>query len=124
MIRATEVEAMAKSKAKPDALVWCYVTAKDSRQGWRLAEAIVGERLAACANVLGRIQSVYRWQGKIEIAREVGLVFKTRQSLVARLSARVKELHTYDCPCVVALPIVGGHPPYLEWLADETAARV
>lgn len=108
-------------KTKLPSLVWCYVTAKDRRQAERLAERLVDERLAACANVLGRVKSVYRWKGRVEKASEVALVFKTRRALVKRLAARVKDLHTYDCPCVVALPIAGGFPPYLAWLADETA---
>ena len=108
-------------KTKLPSLVWCYVTAKDRRQAERLAERLVDERLAACANVLGRVKSVYRWKGRVEKASEVALVFKTRRELVTRLAARVKDLHTYDCPCVVALPLAGGFPPYLAWLADETA---
>lgn len=107
---------------KRTALVWCYVTAKDARQARRLASALVEEQLAACANILGPMRSIYRWEGQIRSDREVAIVFKTRRSLVGRLAARVKELHTYECPCVVALPIAGGHPPYLDWLAAEAPA--
>jgi periplasmic divalent cation tolerance protein len=82
---------------------------------------VVQERLAACANIMGPVRSIYRWQGKVETAREVAVIFKTRRAQFDRLAARVKELHTYECPCVVALPIVGGLPAYLDWLAAETA---
>ncbi len=109
-------------RARPsEQLVWCYVTAKDRRQALRLARAVVEERLAACANVLGGIDSVYWWDGRVQSGREVAVVMKTRRRLVKRLAARIAALHTYDCPCVVALPILDGHPPFLAWLAGETA---
>jgi periplasmic divalent cation tolerance protein len=83
--------------------------------------AVVEERLAACANVLDGMTSVYWWQGTLEQAREAVLILKTRAELIERLSARIKELHPYACPCVVALPIAAGNAAYLGWIADETA---
>lgn len=109
------------SASRQDDLVWCYVTAKDGAEARRIAEAAVAERLAACANLLGPIRSVYRWKGRVERGREVALILKTRRALVKRLAARIGELHSYDCPCVVALPILGGHAPYLDWVRAETA---
>jgi periplasmic divalent cation tolerance protein len=81
----------------------------------------VEERLAAGANVLDGVASIYWWAGAIEQASEAVLIVKTRADLVERLSARIKALHSYDCPCVVALPIAGGNPDYLEWIRAETA---
>lgn len=99
-----------------------YVTAPNQDEALGLAQALVGERLAACANVLGPITSVYWWDGKLNQDAEVALVLKTRADLVEALTARVRELHPYDCPCVVALPIDGGNPAFLSWIAAETKA--
>ena len=69
------------------------------------------------------MQSIYHWQGAVETAEETVLVAKTRAALAEALAARVKELHSYDVPCVVILPITGGHAPFLRWIEDETASR-
>lgn len=98
-----------------------YVTAEDREEAGMLAETIVGERLAACANILGTITSVYHWEGEVEQGQEVALLFKTRRDLLEALTARVRELHSYDCPCVVALPVEGGNAAFLQWISDETA---
>jgi periplasmic divalent cation tolerance protein len=100
--------------------VFVYVTAANEGEAQRIAEHVVEERLAACANVIGGMRSVYWWQGKLEKAEECVLVFKTRAQLVDALTARVKALHSYSCPCVVALPIVAGSADYLRWIDDET----
>lgn len=97
-----------------------YITAPSQDDAVKLAQAIVGDRLAACANVLGAITSVYWWDGKVNQDGEVAVVFKTRADLVETLTARVRELHPYDCPCVVSLPIDGGNPDFLAWIASET----
>lgn len=102
------------------ALRLVYMTARHATQARRLARALVEEKLAACVNILGPITSVYRWQGKIEQGREVALLAKTRADLVPRLQQRVRELHDYDVPCVVALSITGGNPDFLAWLWAET----
>ena len=98
-----------------------YITAADVAEARRLGQALVQARLAACANILPGMQSLYWWQGKLEEANEAVLLVKTRQELAAAVLAKVKELHSYECPCVVFLPVVGGNPAYLEWLAAETA---
>jgi periplasmic divalent cation tolerance protein len=97
-----------------------YITAANFDEAAKLARGLVEARLAACANILGEIRSVYWWQGKIEEGGEVALIAKTRADLVEECIAKVKELHSYSCPCVIALPIMEGNPPYLEWLAAET----
>ena len=103
------------------AACFCYVTAGSRAEALALGRAVVEERLAACANVLDGITSIYWWQGALEQASEAVLILKTRAELVGLLTARLRELHSYDCPCVVALPIAGGNPAYLEWIAAETA---
>ena len=103
------------------AVSFCYVTAGSRDEALSIGRTVVQERLAACANVLDGSTSVYWWRGALEQAGEAVLILKTRAELVERLSARVRELHSYECPCVVALPIAGGNPGYLDWIAGETA---
>ncbi len=99
-----------------------YTTASDPAEAARLCDALVEENLVACANILGPMASVYRWEGEIQRAQEIAVILKTSADRVARVSARLAELHSYDCPCVVALPIVGGHQPFIDWIVDEAEA--
>lgn len=85
-----------------------------------IALALVEEQLAACVNILPRVQSVYRWQGAVESASEVPLLIKTTAGRYAVLEARLRELHPYEVPEIIALPITRGLPAYLNWLAGET----
>lgn len=105
------------------AACFCYMTAGSRDEALHIARALVEERLAACANVLDGMTSVYRWQGRIEEDAEAVLIAKTTDDLVDRLVARVKALHSYDCPCVVALPIAGGNQDFIDWIEVETEAR-
>ena len=102
------------------AVSFCYVTAGSREEALAIGRTVVDERLAACANVLDGMTSLYWWQGVLEQASEAVLILKTRAELVERLTMRVRELHSYDCPCVVALPIAAGNPDYLAWIAGET----
>lgn len=103
-----------------DTTVLVYVTAPDGETAAALAKTMVEQRLAACANILGPITSVYWWDGKVNTEGEVGLMLKTRQSLVPELTAALRQAHPYECPCVAALPISGGNPDFLAWIATET----
>jgi periplasmic divalent cation tolerance protein len=85
----------------------------------RIARALVEERLAACANVVPGVVSVYRWKGVVERENELLLVIKTLADRVEALKARLLELHPYELPEVVVIPIGGGHKAYLEWIADQ-----
>ena len=78
------------------------------------------ERLAACGHQLTAIRSVYRWEGAVHDEPEARVALHTRRSLVPEVVARTAELHPYDVPCVIALPLVGGHPGYLDWVLRET----
>ncbi len=102
-----------------DAVV-VYITVGSPDEAARLARALVTERLAACVNRVP-VESVYRWQGQLEEAPEVLLIVKTRRARLDALAARVQALHSYTVPEMIALPIVAGWPPYLDWLADESA---
>ncbi|MHB8902581.1 MAG: divalent-cation tolerance protein CutA [Thermoguttaceae bacterium] len=86
----------------------------------QIAEVLVERRLAACVQISGPIGSVYRWQGRIESAEEWQCQIKTRQSLLDELSKAILELHPYQVPEIIAVPIVGGSRDYLEWLEKET----
>jgi len=84
----------------------------------RIAQALVDERLAACVNVVPGVVSVYRWKGAVQKDDELLLVIKTRSEAVEALRARLVALHSYELPEVVVLTIAGGHPPYLDWIAE------
>ena len=86
-----------------------------------LARTLVAEKLAACANILPAARSIYRWQGKVEDANEVLVLIKTRHEHFDRVRARVLELHPYEVPEVLSIPVEQGYYPYLEWLARETS---
>ncbi len=100
-----------------------YITAPSRDEALKIGRMLVGERLAACANALPGARSVYWWQGKMEEADECVLVAKTRAGLVNRLVGRVRALHSYACPAIVALPILEGNPDYLAWIAAETKEK-
>ena len=100
--------------------LFVYVTTPTHAEAETLARAAVEERLAACANILPAMTSLYRWQGKIEEGREAVLILKTRAALFDALTARLKTLHPAECPCIVALPLVAGEAGFLRWIGDET----
>ena len=87
----------------------------------RIAQALVGERLAACVNVVPGLASTYRWKGAVETAQEVLLIIKTRGERLEELESRLRALHPYDVPEMVVLPIAGGHGPYLDWIAESVS---
>jgi len=97
-----------------------FVTAASEEEAARIGQAIVGEKLAACVNIIRSIRSIYRWQGRIEDGQEVLLIIKTKEILFENLKKRVKELHSYSVPEIIALPLVGGDEQYLNWLGEET----
>lgn len=101
--------------------VLIYMTAGDAAEARKIGRALVEERLAACANLMDGMTSIYRWQGEICEDAETVLIAKTTEALAPALTARVKALHSYDCPCVVVLPIKGGHAAFLDWIAEQTA---
>ena len=100
--------------------VMVYITAENTEDAHNIANVLVGSKLAACVNILGETTSVYRWEGKIQEAREVVLVAKTRAALFDDVRGKVASMHSYDVPCIVAYPMADGHAPYLKWIHDET----
>jgi periplasmic divalent cation tolerance protein len=106
--------------AAPEPCVSVYVTLADRRLAARLGRALVEERLAACANVLDGLTSIYRWEGAVHSDPEAALLLKTRAALFPQVEARLRALHTYELPCIVAWPIIQGSAAYLAWVAEQT----
>jgi periplasmic divalent cation tolerance protein len=103
-----------------DAIV-VFLTAAHGEEAARIAEMLVGARLAACVQILPPLESVYRWQGKLERQSEVLLIAKTIQSKFAEIEREVIALHSYETPEIIAVPIVSGSKRYLDWL-DESVS--
>lgn len=101
-------------------LCLCYVTCGSKEEALAIGRALVELRLAACANVLDGMTSIYRWEGQLHSDPEALLLLKTRRDLVQALVHEVVARHSDDCPCVTALPITGGNPDYLEWVIEQT----
>ncbi|MDP2168585.1 MAG: divalent-cation tolerance protein CutA [Thermodesulfovibrionales bacterium] len=97
-----------------------FVTAPSEEEAAKMARALVEERLAACVNIIKGIRSIYRWEGKIVDDAEALMVIKTKKALFDALIKRVKELHAYSVPEVIAMPIAAGSEDYLGWLAEAT----
>lgn len=96
-------------------------TVPDEQKARDIAKTLVDERLAACVTVSAACQSFYRWEGKICEDREMILFIKTKAALYERLEARIKQVHPYQVPEIIALPLVRGYEKYLDWLTKETA---
>jgi periplasmic divalent cation tolerance protein len=101
--------------------VMVWTTIGSSTDWQKLASILVTERLAACVNVLGEMDSIYRWKGQIEIDRERQLMMKTTTERVPALQARLHELHDYEVPEFIVVPIVGGSEAYLRWIRESAA---
>ena len=97
-----------------------YVTAGSMNEAKKIGKALVSNRLAACVNIIDNMHSMYWWEGEIQNDNEVILIAKTRESLVPELIDKVKSMHSYDCPCIVSLPILDGNKAFLEWIAQQT----
>ena len=97
-----------------------YITAKNKAEARKIGRELVKERLVACVNIIEGMNSLYWWEGKIQDDQETILIAKTKESLVKELIEKVKSLHSYNCPCIVSLPVLDGNPDYLNWLNNQT----
>ena len=97
-----------------------YMTAGSREEALAIGRTLVAERLAACVNVLGDVTSVYRWRNEVQEGAECVFLAKTTAECLDELIGRVKSLHSYDCPCIVAFPLTNGDDEFLQWIADET----
>ena len=93
-----------------------YITCANKDEAKSITRVLVEERLIACANILGKMTSIYRWEGAVAEDDEIAVLLKMRGNMEVRVIQRIKELHSYDVPCVIGLPITGGNPDFIHWL--------
>jgi periplasmic divalent cation tolerance protein len=106
---------------EPDQALVVFITAANREEAARLAGMLVEKQLAACVQILPEMESVYRWEDKIERQREVLLIAKTVGSRFSELESEVRALHSYETPEIVAFPVTAGSRPYLDWLSASVA---
>ncbi len=96
-----------------------YITAGSKNEAVMIGKALINARLAACVNIIENMVAMYMWDGKLQDDKETILIAKTTKKRVADLIEKVSALHSYDCPCIVTLPVSDGNPAFLKWVADE-----
>ena len=102
-------------------LCWVYMTVGSFEEAKSIGQILVGQNLAACVNLLENMTSIYNWEDKMEESQEVIMIAKTRKTLMPKLIEKVNSLHSYDCPCILELPIQGGNLNFLSWIKSQTA---
>ena len=96
-----------------------YITASDMVEAKAVSRALLEKRLVACVNLIDGMQAMYWWKGQLEESQEIVIIGKTVAALVPEVIETVKAIHSYDCPCVVSLPVSGGNPAFLDWIEAE-----
>lgn len=97
-----------------------FITTANKKEAELIARALIKNKLAACVNILNSVHSLFWWKNKVDRAKEALLIIKTRKSLFHKLVEKVKSLHSYDVPEIIALPIIAGNKTYLKWINDST----
>ncbi len=105
-------------KNNPEYIV-VFITAGSKEEAARIADELVKRKLAACVNIVGEVKSVFSWKGRIEKENETLLIIKSKRSVFGKLVKQVKEIHKYEVPEIIALPIVDGSGDYLDWMDKE-----
>jgi periplasmic divalent cation tolerance protein len=100
--------------------IFIYITVPSETEAQKIAEAVVADRLAACANIVPGMKSIYHWEGKLEQGNETVLILKTRAELFQAVEERVRELHSYSTPCIVSLPLTNVSDGFMQWILAET----
>ena len=100
-------------------IIFAYITTKNKTEAKKIAKVLLKEKLCACVNIFDNMNSMYWWKNKIEEANETVLIAKTTKNKFSQLSARVKQLHSYDCPCILQIPITDGNREYISWLQSN-----
>ena len=98
-----------------------YITSGSLEEAKKIGQILVEQNMVACVNLLENMTSIYKWEDKLDEDLEVVIIGKTRKSLMPKLIETVNSLHSYDCPCILELPIQGGNPDFLNWIKSETA---
>ena len=110
---------MASKKMEESAYIVLFTTASNSEEAHKIAKVLLSQRKAACVNIVPGISSLFWWQDKLDSAQESLLIVKTKASLLNQIVTLVREIHSYEVPEIVALPIIGGNEDYLEWIDKE-----
>lgn len=97
-----------------------FVTTASEEEAIRIARSLVESRLAACANIIPQVRSIFRWEGKVSEEPECLMILKSREELFGALEVSIRRLHSYKVPEIIAVPLVAGSAPYLQWVRDET----
>ena len=105
---------------KEDPLILFYIPVPNQKTGETIAKTLLNEKLIACANILPPHLSIYKWNGKLETNSESVMILKTRHSLCPAITAEIKKLHPYDCPCIITIDPVHSNPEFLEWVKKQT----
>jgi periplasmic divalent cation tolerance protein len=103
-----------------DEVLVVYCTCPNEESGQKIADRLVGDRLAACVNLIPGLRSTYRWKGEVQRDAECLLVVKTRQSRFAAMQDAIRDCHPYELPEVIAVPVVAGSKQYLDWVLENT----
>lgn len=96
-----------------------YMTAGSVEEAENIGKTLIESKLAACVNIIGGMESLYMWEGKLQQDQEVVLIAKTEEKHVRELIEKVKSGHSYDCPCILSIPVEGGNPEFIEWIVSE-----
>ena len=121
VIRSEQQETSNQQQGKRHMEIYMiYITASSKDEARTIGRELVLSKLAACANIFDNMNSFYYWDGKLQDDTEAVLIAKTTKERVPQLIDKVKSLHSYECPCIVTLPVAGGNPAFLDWVAAET----
>lgn len=96
-----------------------FITCSNKKEARNIAGQLIRNKIAACVNIVSSIESFFWWQGKVDQAKEALLIVKTKKTMVSKLIKKVRSLHSYQVPEIIALPIISGHKPYLNWINDS-----
>jgi periplasmic divalent cation tolerance protein len=95
------------------------ITCANKKEAGEICGQLIRKKLVACVNIVDAVESVFWWEGKVDKAKEVLLIAKSKKTKLAKIASLVKSIHSYDVPEIIALPVVGGYKPYLDWI-DES----
>ncbi|MBP3192833.1 divalent-cation tolerance protein CutA [Natronogracilivirga saccharolytica] len=99
--------------------LFVYITASDRKEAETISDALISERLVACTNIIDTMSALFWWDGGVQSEDEVVLIAKTTAEAFPKLEQRVLDLHSYECPCIIGMPIASGYQGYLDWISEE-----